>query len=173
MVDKLDFEGYATVWLARDPHLKTYVAVKISIADSLPRHQCAQGLVCTAATVLACTPWAWSSSLSSGGIRGARSEWNTYVVHSGTAECNPRGICSSRLSPSRLLVRYHRGLHRTLHTEPPSMAFPFRFRAHPTPRLARQVELRIPHLMPQASTIAESGAHIARSREQPFPWRRN
>lgn len=131
MVDKLGFEGYSTVWLARDPHLKKYVAVKIRVADSLPRHQCAQGLVCTAAIVLACTPWAWSSSLSSGGIRGARSEWNTYVVHSGTAECNPRGIFSSRLFSLEVACTLSHGLAQDVAYVTAVDGFPFPFSCSP------------------------------------------
>ncbi|KAL4934187.1 kinase-like domain-containing protein [Aspergillus undulatus] len=37
IADKLGFGGYSTVWLALDTHLKRYVAVKVNIADSLPR----------------------------------------------------------------------------------------------------------------------------------------
>lgn len=37
IVDKLGFGGYSTVWLARDTHLKQYVAVKIGTADAAPR----------------------------------------------------------------------------------------------------------------------------------------
>lgn len=37
IVDKLGFGGYSTVWLALDTKLKRYVAVKVNIADSLPR----------------------------------------------------------------------------------------------------------------------------------------
>ncbi|KAL4808328.1 kinase-like domain-containing protein [Aspergillus unguis] len=37
IADKLGFGGYSTVWLALDTHLKRYVAVKINIADLLPR----------------------------------------------------------------------------------------------------------------------------------------
>lgn len=84
IVDKLGFGGSSTVWLARATRLTKYVGVKIRIADSLPRDQCAHGFVCTAAIVFACTPWAWSTSLSSGGIRGARSDWKTSVLHSDT-----------------------------------------------------------------------------------------
>ncbi|KAF3057466.1 Serine/threonine-protein kinase spk-1 [Daldinia childiae] len=36
IVDKLGYGGYSTVWLARDALLKRYVAVKVSVADSLP-----------------------------------------------------------------------------------------------------------------------------------------
>ncbi|PYH31868.1 kinase-like protein [Aspergillus neoniger CBS 115656] len=36
IVDKLGYGGYSTVWLARDTHLKRYVAVKVGIANSLP-----------------------------------------------------------------------------------------------------------------------------------------
>lgn len=37
IVDKLGFGGYSTIWLARDTRLGQYVAVKVGIADSLPR----------------------------------------------------------------------------------------------------------------------------------------
>ena len=37
IADKLGFGGYSTVWLAWDTHLNRYVAVKVNIADSLPR----------------------------------------------------------------------------------------------------------------------------------------
>ncbi|KZF22827.1 kinase domain protein [Xylona heveae TC161] len=37
IVDKLGFGGYSTVWLAQDTSLKRYVAVKIGIANSIPR----------------------------------------------------------------------------------------------------------------------------------------
>lgn len=37
IADKLGFGGYSTVWLALDTRLKQYVAVKVNIADSLPR----------------------------------------------------------------------------------------------------------------------------------------
>lgn len=33
IVDKLGFGGYSTVWLAQDTHLKSYVAVKVGIAN--------------------------------------------------------------------------------------------------------------------------------------------
>lgn len=37
IVNKLGYEGYSTVWLARDTRLERYVAVKVGIADSLLR----------------------------------------------------------------------------------------------------------------------------------------
>ncbi|OAL68242.1 CMGC/SRPK protein kinase [Trichophyton rubrum] len=37
VVDKLGFGGYATIWLAQDSLLERYVALKVGIADSLPR----------------------------------------------------------------------------------------------------------------------------------------
>ncbi|PLB49673.1 kinase-like protein [Aspergillus steynii IBT 23096] len=37
VADKLGFGGYSTVWLALDTHLQRYVAVKVTIADSVPR----------------------------------------------------------------------------------------------------------------------------------------
>jgi serine/threonine protein kinase len=37
IADKLGFGGYSTFWLAQDMHLKRYVAVKVNIADSIPR----------------------------------------------------------------------------------------------------------------------------------------
>ncbi|KAK2858519.1 hypothetical protein FQN49_004652 [Arthroderma sp. PD_2] len=37
VVDKLGFGGYSTIWLARDTQLERYVALKVGIADSLPR----------------------------------------------------------------------------------------------------------------------------------------
>ncbi|KAM5443150.1 hypothetical protein MferCBS31731_002026 [Microsporum ferrugineum] len=37
IVDKLGFGGYSTIWLARDAHIGRYVAVKVGIADSIPR----------------------------------------------------------------------------------------------------------------------------------------
>lgn len=36
IADKLGFGGYSTVWLAQDTHSRRFVAVKVSIADSLP-----------------------------------------------------------------------------------------------------------------------------------------
>ncbi|OAR01410.1 hypothetical protein LLEC1_04069 [Akanthomyces lecanii] len=37
VVDKLGYGGWSTVWLVRDCHEKKYVALKVGIADSLPR----------------------------------------------------------------------------------------------------------------------------------------
>ncbi|EAW17522.1 putative protein kinase [Aspergillus fischeri NRRL 181] len=37
IVDKLGFGGYSTIWLARDTRQEQYVAVKVGIADALPR----------------------------------------------------------------------------------------------------------------------------------------
>ncbi|KDE85195.1 hypothetical protein AO1008_00556 [Aspergillus oryzae 100-8] len=35
VVDKLDFGGYSTVWLARDNLLERYVAVKVGISNAV------------------------------------------------------------------------------------------------------------------------------------------
>lgn len=37
IVDKLGFGGYSTIWLAQDTHLERYIAIKVGIADALPR----------------------------------------------------------------------------------------------------------------------------------------
>lgn len=37
IVDKLGFGGYSTIWLARDIRQEQYVAVRVGIADALPR----------------------------------------------------------------------------------------------------------------------------------------
>ncbi|KAF7182862.1 hypothetical protein CNMCM7691_002606 [Aspergillus felis] len=37
IVDKLGFGGYSTIWLARDTRQEQYVAVKVGIAEALPR----------------------------------------------------------------------------------------------------------------------------------------
>ena len=34
IINKLDFKGYSTVWLARDTCLHYYITVKVNIADS-------------------------------------------------------------------------------------------------------------------------------------------
>lgn len=37
IVDKLGFGGHSTIWLAHDTHFEQYVAIKVGIADALPR----------------------------------------------------------------------------------------------------------------------------------------
>lgn len=96
IVDKLGFGGYSTVWLALDTNLKRYVAVKVNIADSLPRET----------KVLKALSSPFLSSLRPGhglvpvlldefNVQGPNGKHTCYTVT--PAQCNLREISFSRL----------------------------------------------------------------------------
>lgn len=62
IADKLGQGGYSTVWLARDTHLRQYVALKCNIAFSVPREaEVLKALAAHLAPFSPGHPWAWSS----------------------------------------------------------------------------------------------------------------
>ncbi|KAF4182996.1 hypothetical protein CNMCM7927_009373 [Aspergillus lentulus] len=95
IVDKLGFGGYSTIWLARDTRQEQYVAVKVGIADALPRET----------KILR----ALSSSSAHPGRKSIPVPLDEFEVHgpSGThpcytmapARCNLREVSFSRLFP--------------------------------------------------------------------------
>jgi serine/threonine protein kinase len=98
VADKLGFGGYSTVWLARDTHLKRYVAVKVNIADSLPRE--------TKVLKALSAPLPSSSPLHPGRglipvlldefkVQGPNGNHTCYTVT--PAQCNLREVSFSRL----------------------------------------------------------------------------
>lgn len=93
IADKLGVGGYSTVWLARDTHLKRYVADKVNIADSLPRE--------TKVLKALSAPRSSSSPVHAGRglvsilldefeVEGPNGKHTCYTVT--PAQCNLRGI---------------------------------------------------------------------------------
>ncbi|PKY08918.1 kinase-like protein [Aspergillus campestris IBT 28561] len=100
IADKLGFGGYSTVWLALDTHLKRYVAVKVNIADALPR----ESKVLKALSA----PLPPSSSVHPGRglvaafldefkVQGPNGKHMCYTMT--PAQCNLREISFSRIFP--------------------------------------------------------------------------
>ncbi|RJE18622.1 Protein kinase domain-containing protein [Aspergillus sclerotialis] len=87
IADKLSFSGYSTVWLARDIKLNRYVAVKINIANSLPR----ESKILNDLSVPISSPSSVTCTLGVGPN-------GTHACYAVTpAQCNLRDISFSRL----------------------------------------------------------------------------
>ncbi|PYH97253.1 kinase-like protein [Aspergillus ellipticus CBS 707.79] len=111
IVDKLGFGGYSTVWLALDANLKRYVAVKVNIADSLPRE--------TKVLRALSSPFLSSSLVRPGHdlvpllldefkVQGPNGNHTCYTVT--PAQCNLREISFSRLFSLRVARALSYGL---------------------------------------------------------------
>ncbi|KAJ5717692.1 hypothetical protein N7488_003338 [Penicillium malachiteum] len=95
IVDKLGFGGYSTVWLARDTHLKRYVALKVNTAGRLSRE--IEVLKALAATTSSshCGYGLLSTVLDEFEVQGPNGKHSCHTVL--PAQCNLREISFSRL----------------------------------------------------------------------------
>lgn len=111
IVDKLGFGGYSTVWLALDTNLKRYVAVKVNIADSLPRET--QVLKALSSPSLPSLPMRPGHGLvpvllDEFNVQGPNGKHTCYTVT--PAQCNLREISFSRLFSLRVARALSYGL---------------------------------------------------------------
>ncbi|RHZ59771.1 hypothetical protein CDV55_105607 [Aspergillus turcosus] len=95
IVDKLGFGGYSTIWLARDTHQEQYVAVKVGIADALPR----ETKILRALSSVSAHPGRKSipSPLDEFEVHGPNGTHPCYTM--APARCNLREVSFSRLFP--------------------------------------------------------------------------
>ncbi|KAJ5180238.1 hypothetical protein N7492_003448 [Penicillium capsulatum] len=98
IADKLGFGGYSTVWLAQDTHSKQFVAVKVSIAESLP-HEIKTVKALSLPPSLPMRPGRdlIPVLLDEFKVQGPNGEHFCYTVT--PAQCNLREISFSRLFP--------------------------------------------------------------------------
>lgn len=93
VADKLGFGGYSTVWLALDTHLKQYVAIKVNIADSLPRET--KALKALSSSLAHSRRDSVPVYLDEFEVQGPNGRHTCYTVT--PAQCNLREISFSRL----------------------------------------------------------------------------
>lgn len=100
IADKLGSGGYSTVWLARDTHLKRYVALKVNIANSIPREtKVLKALSAPPPSSLPVHPGYGLVPvfLDEFEVQGPNGRHTCYTVP--PAQCNLREISFSRLFP--------------------------------------------------------------------------
>lgn len=107
IVDKLGFGGYSTVWLALDTNMKRYVAVKVNIAESLPRETKVLKALSSSSPIRpghGLVP----VLLDEFNVQGPNGEHTCYTVT--PAQCNLREISFSRLFSLRVARALSYGL---------------------------------------------------------------
>jgi serine/threonine protein kinase len=110
IVDKLGFGGYSTVWLARDTHLKRYVAVKVSIANRLLRETKILRALSAPQPSLSAHPGRHSIPLplDEFELQGPNGTHPCYTMI--PARCNLREVSFSRLFPLEVTRALSAGL---------------------------------------------------------------
>ncbi|EGC47658.1 protein kinase [Histoplasma capsulatum var. duboisii H88] len=111
IVDKLGFGGYSTVWLAQDTHLKSYVAVKVGIANWHPHEtKVLQALSAPRPLSLSAHPGRHSIPLplDEFELHGPNGTHPCYTMT--PARCNLREVSFSRLFPLEVTRALSAGL---------------------------------------------------------------
>ncbi|KAG5294127.1 protein kinase [Histoplasma capsulatum G186AR] len=111
IVGKLGFGGYSTVWLAQDTHLKSYVAVKVGIANWHPHEtKVLQALSAPRPLSLSAHPGRHSIPLplDEFELHGPNGTHPCYTMT--PARCNLREVSFSRLFPLEVTRALSAGL---------------------------------------------------------------